>query len=96
MELSNGLVFSSSSLAELAGPAYQPWVAAVEMEIGNTGCSSPDGINNWLLNTVVSGENSDRISQIHQLGEVALLSVLTIYTWGINLSQTTVGNNPAL
>lgn len=55
MELSNGLVFSvegSSSLAEFAGPTYQPWVAAVEMRIGNTGCSSLDGINNWLLNTV--------------------------------------------
>lgn len=27
----------------------------VEMTIGNTGCSSPDGINNWLLNPVVGG-----------------------------------------
>lgn len=56
MELPNGPMFSvegSNSPAELAGPTYQPWVTPVEMAIGNTGCSSLDGINNWLLNTVV-------------------------------------------
>lgn len=96
MELSNGLVFSvegSSSLTEFAGPTYQPWAAAVEMAIGNTGCSSLDGINNWLLNTVVGRESSDRIRPTGR--SRSIISTDYIYV-GINLSQTTVGINPSL
>lgn len=65
----------------------------VEMTIGNTGCSSPDGINNWLLNTVVGGVWRCDWKNVSPGRSRSIITDCKVYIWWINLSLTIARNN---